>query len=154
MTAGGFVVPEDYLKIAHGYATTSHSSQGVTANFAVVFSASFDQERAEIDAIASAGKLAEAVGTAEGPFDQPDTGLEQRGFRLLRLLERSARLNDENGGGSLTALPISLTLERSRRGADPGESVGKDPEQSAIGERPCAWTRNENPSPMTNKVPV
>jgi len=109
------VVPEDYLKIAHGYATTSHSSQGVTANFAVVFGASFDQERAEINAIASAGKLAEAVITAEGLFDQPDGGLEQRGFRLLRLLERSARLNDENGGGSLTALPISLTLERSRR---------------------------------------
>ena len=37
MTTGGFVVPEDYLKIAHGYATTSHSSQGLTANFAVVF---------------------------------------------------------------------------------------------------------------------
>ena len=69
MTAGGFVVPEDYLKIAHGYATTSHSSQGLTANFAVVFGASFDQnylERAKIDAIASAGKLAEAVITAEG----------------------------------------------------------------------------------------
>ena len=44
MTTGGFVVPEDYLKIAHGYATTSHSSQGLTANFAVVFGASFDQK--------------------------------------------------------------------------------------------------------------
>ena len=44
VTAGGFVVPEDYLKIAHGYATTSHSSQGLTANFAVVFGASFDQK--------------------------------------------------------------------------------------------------------------
>jgi hypothetical protein len=44
VTAGGFVVPEDYLKIAHGYATRSHSSQGLTANFAVVFGASFDQK--------------------------------------------------------------------------------------------------------------
>jgi conjugative relaxase-like TrwC/TraI family protein len=44
VTTGGFVVPEDYLKIAHGYATTSHSSQGLTANFAVVFGASFDQK--------------------------------------------------------------------------------------------------------------
>ena len=86
VTAGGLVVPEDYLKIAHGYATTGHSSQGLTANFAVVFGASFDQKaiyvshsrarervdtyvpskeafltrakRAEIDEIASAGKLA------------------------------------------------------------------------------------------------
>ena len=44
VTTDGFVVPEDYLKIAHGYATTSHSSQGLTANFAVVFGASFDQK--------------------------------------------------------------------------------------------------------------
>jgi hypothetical protein len=29
VTTGGFVVPEDYLKIAHGYATTSHTSQGL-----------------------------------------------------------------------------------------------------------------------------
>src|SRR4029077_3344490 len=42
VTTDGFVVPEDYLKIAHGYATTSHSSQGLTANFAVVFGMSFD----------------------------------------------------------------------------------------------------------------
>ena len=44
VTTDGFVVPEDYLKIAHGYATTSHLSQGLTANFAVVFGASFDQK--------------------------------------------------------------------------------------------------------------
>jgi hypothetical protein len=44
VTTGGFVVPEDYLKIAHGYATTSHSSQGLTTNFAVVFAAAFDQK--------------------------------------------------------------------------------------------------------------
>jgi ATP-dependent exoDNAse (exonuclease V) alpha subunit len=44
VTAGGFVVPEDYLKIAHGYATTGHSSQGLTANLALVFGASFDQK--------------------------------------------------------------------------------------------------------------
>jgi conjugative relaxase-like TrwC/TraI family protein len=44
VTTDGFVVPEDYLKIAHGYATTSHSSQGLTANFAVVFGAAFDQK--------------------------------------------------------------------------------------------------------------
>src|SRR5271165_2912716 len=44
VTTDGFVVPENYLKISHGYATTSHSSQGLTANFAVVFGASFDQK--------------------------------------------------------------------------------------------------------------
>src|SRR5208282_4071582 len=44
VTTDGFVVPEDYLKLAHGYATTSHSSQGLTANFAVVFGAAFDQK--------------------------------------------------------------------------------------------------------------
>jgi len=41
MTTDGFVVPEDYLKISHGYAITSHSSQGLTAKFAVVFGTSF-----------------------------------------------------------------------------------------------------------------
>src|SRR5208283_4426034 len=44
VTTDGFVLPEDYLKLAHGYATTSHSSQGLTANFAVVFGAAFDQK--------------------------------------------------------------------------------------------------------------
>jgi conjugative relaxase-like TrwC/TraI family protein len=44
VTTDGFVVPEDYLRIAHGYATTSHTSQGLTANFAVVFGAAFDQK--------------------------------------------------------------------------------------------------------------
>ena len=42
VTTDGFVVPNDYLKIAHGYATTSHSSQGITSNYAVVFGAAFD----------------------------------------------------------------------------------------------------------------
>ena len=111
VTAGGFVVPEDYLKIAHGYATTSHSSQGLTANFAVVFGASFDQKaiyvshsrarervdtyvpskeafltrakRAEIDAIASAVQARRSVDYRRGTFEQPDGGREQRGFRLL-----------------------------------------------------------------------
>jgi hypothetical protein len=44
VTADGFTVPNNYLKIAHGYATTSHSSQGLTANFAVVFGVAFDQK--------------------------------------------------------------------------------------------------------------
>jgi ATP-dependent exoDNAse (exonuclease V) alpha subunit len=42
VTTDGFVVPDDYLKVAHGYAATSHSSQGLTSNYAVVFGAVFD----------------------------------------------------------------------------------------------------------------
>src|SRR5271165_3940159 len=44
VTTDGFVVPDNYLKIAHGYATTSHTSQGLTTTFGVVFGASFDQK--------------------------------------------------------------------------------------------------------------
>src|ERR1700756_3105874 len=43
VTRDGVVVPEDYLKVAYGYATTSHASQGLSAEFAVVFGSSFDQ---------------------------------------------------------------------------------------------------------------
>jgi conjugative relaxase-like TrwC/TraI family protein len=44
VTTDGVVVPEDYLKVAYGYATTSHASQGLTAEFGVVFGAKFDQK--------------------------------------------------------------------------------------------------------------
>jgi len=44
VTTDGFVVPADYLKITHGYATTSYASQGLTAECAVVFGSGFDQK--------------------------------------------------------------------------------------------------------------
>jgi conjugative relaxase-like TrwC/TraI family protein len=40
----GFVVPNDYLRLAYGYATTSHSSQGRTGEYGIVFGSSFDQK--------------------------------------------------------------------------------------------------------------
>jgi hypothetical protein len=53
VTTDGFVVPEHYLKIAHGYATTSHASQGLTTNFGVVFGSGFDQKSIYVGALAS-----------------------------------------------------------------------------------------------------
>jgi phage/plasmid primase-like uncharacterized protein len=44
VTSDGFIVPADYLKISFGYATTSHTSQGLTAEYAVVFGSGFDQK--------------------------------------------------------------------------------------------------------------
>src|ERR1700741_711627 len=43
VTTDGVIVPKDYLKVTYGYATTSHASQGLTAEYAVVFGSSFDQ---------------------------------------------------------------------------------------------------------------
>jgi conjugative relaxase-like TrwC/TraI family protein len=44
VTTDGFVVPADYLKITYGYSTTSHTSQGLTAEYAIVFGSGFDQK--------------------------------------------------------------------------------------------------------------
>jgi len=44
LTTDGLTVPNNYLRISHGYATTSHTSQGVTAEKAVVFGERFDRK--------------------------------------------------------------------------------------------------------------
>ena len=86
VTGGGFVVPEDHLKVAHGYATTSHSSQGLTANFAVVFGASFDQKaiaQAELDAIASCARR-QAKRDYRAGLSKPDGRLNKgTSYRLI-----------------------------------------------------------------------
>lgn len=42
LTTEGLAVPNAYLRISHGYATTSHTAQGVTAQKGVVFGVKFD----------------------------------------------------------------------------------------------------------------
>jgi conjugative relaxase-like TrwC/TraI family protein len=42
LTSEGHRVSPRYLRLSHGYATTSHTAQGVTAQHAVVFGAKFD----------------------------------------------------------------------------------------------------------------
>ena len=42
VTSDGHRVSPRYLRLSHGYATTSHTAQGVTAQHAVVFGAKFD----------------------------------------------------------------------------------------------------------------
>jgi ATP-dependent exoDNAse (exonuclease V) alpha subunit len=42
VTIEGHRVSPRYLRLSHGYATTSHTAQGVTAQKAVVFGAKFD----------------------------------------------------------------------------------------------------------------
>ena len=42
VTSDGDRVSPRYLRLSHGYATTSHTAQGVTAQHAVVFGAKFD----------------------------------------------------------------------------------------------------------------
>ena len=96
VTTDGFVVPEDYLKIAHGYATTSHSSQGLTANFAVVFGASFDQKAIYV----SHSRARERVDTYVPSKEAFLTRAERAQGERLGVLEAiaDARKNNGNAG--------------------------------------------------------
>ena len=94
MTTGGFVVPEDYLKIAHGYATTSHSSQGLTANFAVVFGASFDQKAIYV----SHSRAREHVDTFVPSKEAFLTRAERAQGERLGVLEAIADTKSKNDG--------------------------------------------------------
>jgi hypothetical protein len=60
ITTDGFVVPNDYLKISHGYATTSHTSQGLSPfvktirrNQATAFCKSLPKRRRFVDRFSS-----------------------------------------------------------------------------------------------------
>ena len=102
VTTDGFVVPEDYLKIAHGYATTSHSSQGLTANFAVVFGASFDQKAIYV----SHSRARERVDTYVPSKEAFLTRAERAQGERLGVLEAIANATKEQGGEMLQELKI------------------------------------------------
>src|SRR5258705_11003781 len=102
VTTDGFVVPEDYLKIAHGYATTSHSSQGLTANFAVGFGASFDQKAIYV----SHSRARERVDTDVPSKQAFLTRAERAQGERRGGLETIAAATKEQGGEMLQELKI------------------------------------------------
>jgi hypothetical protein len=83
-----------YLKIAHGYATTSHSSQGLTANFAVVFGAAFDQKSLYV----SHSRARERVDTYVPSKEAFLTRAERAQGERLGVLEAIANATKEQGG--------------------------------------------------------
>src|SRR5260370_19994162 len=102
MTKGGFLVPEDYLKIAHGYATTSHSSQGLTANFAVVFGASFDQKSLYVSHSWARERVDTYVPSKEAFLTRAERAQGER----MGVLEAIANATKEQGGEMLQELKI------------------------------------------------
>src|SRR6266478_7615792 len=96
VTTDGFVVPDDYLKIAHGYATTSHSSQGLTANYGVVFGAAFDQKSIYV----SHSRARERVDTYV-PSKEAFLARAERAKGEMGVLEAIADAKRKNGGPTL-----------------------------------------------------
>jgi ATP-dependent exoDNAse (exonuclease V) alpha subunit len=97
VTTGGFVVPEDYLKIAHGYATTSHSSQGLTANFAVVFGASFDQKAIYVSHSRARERVDTYVPSKEAFLSRAERAQGER-LGVLEAIADAKRKNDGTNG--------------------------------------------------------
>ena len=97
MTTDGFVVPDDYLKIAHGYATTSHSSQGLTANFAVVFGAAFDQKSIYVSHSRARERVDTYIPSKEAFLARAERAQGER----LGVLEAIADAKRKNGDGML-----------------------------------------------------
>ena len=97
VTTGGFVVPEDYLKIAHGYATTSHSSQGLTANFAVVFGAAFDQKAIYVSHSRARERVDTYVPSKEAFLSRAERAQGER-LGVLEAIADAKRKNDGTNG--------------------------------------------------------
>ena len=97
VTTDGFVVPEDYLKIAHGYATTSHSSQGLTANFAVVFGASFDQKAIYVSHSRARERVDTYVPSKEAFLSRAERAQGER-LGVLEAIADAKRKNDGTNG--------------------------------------------------------
>src|SRR5271166_1238836 len=113
VTTDGFVVPEDYLKIAHGYATTSHSSQGLTANFAVVFGASFDQKAIYV----SHSRARERVDTYVPSKEAFLARAERASGERLGVLEAMADAKRKNDGTNGFKVGDRVTWNYEARGA-------------------------------------
>jgi len=97
VTTDGFVVPDDYLKIAHGYATTSHSSQGLTSNFAVVFGSAFDQKAIYVSHSRARERVDTYVPSKEAFLARAERAQGER----LGVLEAIAHAKANNGNSTL-----------------------------------------------------
>src|SRR5208282_1416652 len=102
VTTDGFVVPNDYLKIAHGYATTSHSSQGLTTTFGVVFGASFDQKSIYVAHSRARERTDTYVPSKEAFLSRAERASGER----LGVLEAMANAKKEQGGEMIQGLKI------------------------------------------------
>ena len=102
VTTDGFVVPNDYLKIAHGYATTSHTSQGLTTTFGVVFGASFDQKSIYVAHSRARERTDTYVPSKEAFLSRAERASGER----LGVLEAIANAKKEQGGEMIQGLKI------------------------------------------------
>jgi AAA domain len=102
VTTDGLVVPDDYLKIAHGYATTSHSSQGLTANFAVVFGAAFDQKAIYVSHSRARERVDTYIPSKEAFLSRSERAQGDR----LGVLEAIANARKESGGEMVQGLKV------------------------------------------------
>src|SRR5271157_274527 len=102
VTTDGFVVPNDYLKIAHGYATTSHTSQGLTTTFGVVFGASFDQKSIYVAHSRARERTDTYVPSKEAFLSRAERASGER----LGVLEAMANAKKEQGGEMIQGLKI------------------------------------------------
>jgi hypothetical protein len=90
VTTSGFVVPEDYLKLL----MATHSSQGLTANFAVVFGASFDQKAIYVSHSRARERVDTYVPSKEAFLARAERVQGER----LGVLEAIADAKRKNGG--------------------------------------------------------
>jgi hypothetical protein len=102
VTTDGFVVPNDYLKIAHGYATTSHTSQGLTTTFGVVFGASFDQKSIYVAHSRARERTDTYVPSKEAFLSRAERASGER----LGVLEAIANAKKEQGREMIQGLKI------------------------------------------------
>src|SRR5208337_4861586 len=102
VTTDGFVVPNDYLKIAHGYATTSHTSQGLTTTFGVVFGASFDQKSIYVAHSRARERTDTYVPSKEAFLSRAERASGER----LGVLEAMANAKKEQGREMIQGLKI------------------------------------------------
>src|SRR5208283_3697532 len=102
VTTDGFAVPDNYLKIAHGYATTSHTSQGLTTTFGVVFGASFDQKSIYVAHSRARERTDTYVPSKEAFLSRAERASGER----LGVLEAIANAKKEQGGEMIQGLKI------------------------------------------------
>jgi hypothetical protein len=126
VTTDGFVVPSDYLKITHGYATTSHSSQGLTSNCAVVFGAAFDAKsvyvshsraRAQVDTYvpskeAFLSRAERAQGDRLGVLEALEQAQSVGRNDLITRQQAGVRANSQGGQLKISGPPSELTPEK------------------------------------------
>jgi hypothetical protein len=151
VTTDGFVVPSDYLKIAHGYATTSHSSQGLTSNYAVVFGAAFDAKsvyvshsraRAQVDTYAPSkeaflSRAERTQGDRLGVFEAIEKAQRVGRTDLITRADAGVRATSQSNQPKISGPPSAeLTPEKIIVDTDSSES-------STVPTRLVGWQAGE-----------